>query len=216
MASCLIGDRLGVVTLPPTSLAVGGVTVDAFHSVSVVAFAGFGVEGRCRFHMPVVAGAAAVVVSRSGSCLVGVELFALAFAGIVSIVGGGRGLGASLLLVVTLLPIGGVQVMPVIDTWHLILAYRLLLWTGAAGCLDGFLRLAAIIIWPNQSRIIGTCSSLLMQMLQLIRMLLALALGGCNVHLYKHVFLSAYAKNRHSAKDFVVIDFGLCTHSLTL
>ena len=48
-----------------------------------------------------------------------------------------------------------------------------------------------------------------MQMLQLICMLLALAFGDCNIRLYKHVYLSAYAKNRDSAKGFLVIDFGL-------
>jgi len=95
---------------------VGKFTFDAFGTVIVFAFAGYGVEGRCSLHLPVVV-IVVVVDCRSGACLFDVQLFALAFAGALSIVGGGRGLGACLLptSAVTLLTTG-TYVVPVIDT----------------------------------------------------------------------------------------------------
>jgi len=100
---------LGDVAVPPASLAVGRVIVGTFSFIDVVAFdgAGLAVEGRCSLRLPVVVAAAAAVGSRwSSACLFGVQLFALAFAGALSIVGGGRGFGACLLPIAALLSIG--------------------------------------------------------------------------------------------------------------
>ncbi len=57
-------------------------------------------------------------------------------------------------------------------------------------------------MWLDYSRTTGNPSSLLSQMLQLVCMLLALAFGGCNMHLHKDIYLSAYAKTDTQLKFF--------------
>ena len=108
---------LSDVTASPTSIVVGRVIVGTFSFIDVVALdgAGLAVEGRCSLRLPVVVAAGAVGSRWSSACLFGVQLFALAFVGALSIVGGGRGLGACLLPTVTLLTIG-TDAVPVIDT----------------------------------------------------------------------------------------------------
>ena len=101
----MLPGGLFLVALPPTSLAVGGDTLDAFIVVicgfcSTLYAAGLAVQRRCSLHLPVTA--AAVGGRRPCACLLGVEKqlllsrFALAVVGFLSMITGADCLALSI------------------------------------------------------------------------------------------------------------------------